>query len=150
MLFFLSSLLLMEVLGYYPAVRSLIGGVYAWTGCSAPPHGGITQFSQYLRSPTCEPGLKNLALLTMGSILIQLAPRFTAAEVVTHMSWRRASIAKNVLVLAHRASTDHPRHGLGLCPAAFDRARSTGPLLSSGHLSRPGPVIRAALSSRSC
>jgi raffinose/stachyose/melibiose transport system permease protein len=95
----LPSLLLIGVFSYYPAVRSLIGGFYQWNGFSPPAYAGITQFRQYLQAPTFGTEVKNIAVLTGGSILITLVSQFTAAEVVTHMPKRAASIAKYLLVL---------------------------------------------------
>ena len=48
----LPSLLLIGVFSYYPAVRSLIGGFYQWNGFSPPTYAGVSQFRQYLQSPT--------------------------------------------------------------------------------------------------
>jgi raffinose/stachyose/melibiose transport system permease protein len=95
----LPSLLLIGVLSYYPAVRSLIGGFYQWNGFSPPTYAGITQFEQYLQSPTFGTEVKNIAILTAGSILITLVAQFTAAEVVMHMPKRAGTIARYVLVL---------------------------------------------------
>lgn len=95
----LPSLLLIGVFSYYPAVRSLIGGFYAWNGFSAPTYAGISQFKQYIQSPPFGAEVKNIAILTGGSILITLVSQFTAAEVVTHMPKRAAGIARYVLVL---------------------------------------------------
>jgi raffinose/stachyose/melibiose transport system permease protein len=95
----LPSLLLIGVFSYYPAVRSLIGGFYQWNGFSPPTYAGISQFRQYLQSPTFGPEIKNLGILVGGSILITLVSQFTAAEVVTHMPRRAAVVAKYVLVL---------------------------------------------------
>jgi raffinose/stachyose/melibiose transport system permease protein len=95
----LPSLLLIGVFSYYPAVRSLIGGFYQWNGFSAPTYAGISQFKQYLQSPTFGMEVKNLAILVGGSIAITLIAQFTAAEVVTHMPRRLATIAKYVLIL---------------------------------------------------
>jgi raffinose/stachyose/melibiose transport system permease protein len=93
------SLLLIGVFSYYPAVRSLIGGFYQWNGFSPPAYAGISQFRQYLQSPTFGGEAKNIAILVGGSILITLVSQFTAAEVVIHMPKRAAAIAKYVLVL---------------------------------------------------
>jgi raffinose/stachyose/melibiose transport system permease protein len=95
----LPSLLLIGVFSYYPAVRSLIGGFYQWNGFSAPVYAGISQFKEYLQSPTFSTELKNIAVLTGGAILISLVSQFTAAEIVTRMPPRASSIAKYVLVL---------------------------------------------------
>jgi raffinose/stachyose/melibiose transport system permease protein len=95
----LPSLALIGVFSYYPAVRSLIGGFYQWNGFTPPTYAGISQFKQYLQSPTFSPEVKNLAFLTVGSILITLFSQFTAAEIVTHMPPRAGAIAKYVLVL---------------------------------------------------
>jgi len=95
----LPSLLLIGVFSYYPAVRSLIGGFYAWNGFSPPTWAGVSQFTQYLKSPTFGPELKNIAILTGGSIAITLVSQFTAAEVVMHMPPRASRVAKYVLVL---------------------------------------------------
>ena len=95
----LPSLLLIGVFSYYPAVRSLIGGFYQWNGFSAPTYAGVSQFRQYLQSPTFGMEVKNLAILVGGSIAITLVAQFTAAEVVTHMPRRAAAVAKYVLVL---------------------------------------------------
>src|SRR5689334_24351996 len=75
----LPSLLLIGIFSYYPAVRSLIGGFYAWNGFSPPTWAGVSQFTQYLKSPTFGPELKNIAILTGGSIAITLVSQFTAA-----------------------------------------------------------------------
>jgi raffinose/stachyose/melibiose transport system permease protein len=95
----LPSLLLIGVFSYYPAVRSLIGGFYQWNGFSPPTYVGVSQFKQYLQSPTFGTEVRNLAILVGGGVLITLVSQFTAAEVVTHMPKRAASIAKYVLVL---------------------------------------------------
>jgi ABC-type sugar transport system permease subunit len=95
----LPSLLLIGIFSYYPAVRSLIGGFYTWNGFSPPTWAGVSQFTQYLKSPTFGPELKNIAILTGGSIAITLVSQFTAAEVVTHMPPRASRITMYVLVL---------------------------------------------------
>src|SRR5437763_8071635 len=93
----LPSLLLIGVFSYYPAVRSLIGGFYQWNGFSAPVYAGVSQFTQYVKSPTFAPEAKNVAILVGGSILVTLVSQFTAAEIVAHMPRRAAAIAKYVL-----------------------------------------------------
>jgi ABC-type sugar transport system permease subunit len=95
----LPSLLLIGIFSYYPAVRSLIGGFYAWNGFSPPTWAGVSQFTQYLKSPTFGPELKNIAILTFGSIAITLVSQFTAAEVVMHMPPRASRVARYVLIL---------------------------------------------------
>ena len=95
----LPSLVLIGVFSYYPAVRSLIGGFYQWNGFSPPTYAGVSQFRQYLQSPTFGMEVKNLGILVGGSIAITLVAQFTAAEVVTHMPRRAAAVAKYVLVL---------------------------------------------------
>jgi ABC-type sugar transport system permease subunit len=95
----LPSLLLIGIFSYYPAVRSLIGGFYAWNGFSPPTYAGVSQFRQYLQAPTFGSEAKNLAILAGGSILITLVSQFTAAEIVTHMPRRTATVAKYLLVL---------------------------------------------------
>jgi len=95
----LPSLLLIGVFSYYPALRSLIGGFYAWNGFSPPTYAGISQFKQYLQAPTFGAEVENIAILTIGSILITLVSQFTAAEIVMHMPPRPGAIAKYVLVL---------------------------------------------------
>ena len=95
----LPSLLLIGVFSYYPAVRSLIGGFYQWNGFTPPTYAGISQFKQYVQSPTFGIEAKNIAILVGGSILITLVAQFTAAEVVTHMPRRAGAIARYVLVL---------------------------------------------------
>ncbi len=98
-LLLLPSLLLIGVFSYYPALRSLIGGFYTWNGFSAPAYSGVSQFREYVQSATFGPELKNIAILTGGSILITLVSQFTAAEIVTHMPQRAATVARYVLVL---------------------------------------------------
>jgi raffinose/stachyose/melibiose transport system permease protein len=95
----LPSLLLIGIFSYYPAVRSLIGGFYAWNGFSAPTYAGVSQFKEYLHSPTFGAEVKNIAILTFGSILITLVSQFTAAEIVTRMPKRAGTVARYVLVL---------------------------------------------------
>lgn len=95
----LPSLLLIGIFSYYPALRSLIGGFYTWNGFSPPVYSGITQFRQYIQAPTFGVEVKNIAILTGGSILITLVSQFTAAEVVTHMPRRSGTVAKYLLVL---------------------------------------------------
>ncbi len=95
----LPSLLLIGLFSYYPAVRSLIGGFYQWNGFTPPTYDGITQFRQYVQSPTFGGEAKNLAILVGGGILITLVSQFTAAEVVTHMPPRAGTVAKYLLVL---------------------------------------------------
>jgi raffinose/stachyose/melibiose transport system permease protein len=95
----LPSLLLIGLFSYYPALRSLIGGFYQWNGFTPPTYDGITQFTQYVQSPTFGTEAKNLAILVGGAILITLVSQFTAAEVVTHMPPRPGTVAKYLLVL---------------------------------------------------
>jgi len=95
----LPSLLLIGIFSYYPALRSLVGGFYQWNGFSPPVYAGVSQFRQYLQSPTFGVEAKNLAILVGGSILITLVSQFTAAEIVTHMPRRPANVAKYLLVL---------------------------------------------------
>ena len=95
----LPSLLLIGIFSYYPALRSLVGGFYQWNGFSPPTYAGVSQFRQYVQSPTFAPEAKNIAILVGGSILITLVAQFTAAEVVTHMPGRPGTVAKYLLVL---------------------------------------------------
>jgi len=95
----LPSLALIGVFSYYPAVRSLIGGFYEWNGFSPPTYAGVSQFKEYLQSPTFGTEAKNLAVLVGGSILITLVSQFTAAEIVMHLPSRAAALAKYLLVL---------------------------------------------------
>jgi ABC-type sugar transport system permease subunit len=95
----LPSLALIGVFSYYPAVRSLIGGFYEWNGFSPPTYAGVSQFKEYLQSPTFGTEAKNLAVLVGGSVLITLVSQFTAAEIVVHLPARAAAIAKYLLVL---------------------------------------------------
>jgi len=95
----LPSMLLIGIFSYYPALRSLVGGFYQWNGFSPPTFAGVSEFRQYLGSPTFGQELKNVAILTGGSILITLVSQFTAAEIVTHMPVRWSTIARYLLVL---------------------------------------------------
>lgn len=95
----LPSLLLIGVFSYYPAVRSLIGGFYAWNGFSPPTYAGISQFKQYIQSPTFGPEVTHVGILVLGSIAITLVSQFSAAEIVTHLPRRTARVVKYVLVL---------------------------------------------------
>ena len=95
----LPSLLLIGVFSYYPAVRSLIGGFYQWNGFSPPTYAGVSQFKEYIQSPTFGAEAKNLAVLVFGSVLITLVSQFTAAEIVSHLPRRVASVAKYLLVM---------------------------------------------------
>jgi raffinose/stachyose/melibiose transport system permease protein len=95
----LPSLLLIGVFSYYPALRSLVGGFYQWNGFTPPTFAGVSEFRQYLGSPTFGQELKNVAILLGGGILITLVSQFTAAEIVTHMPARWGTIARYVLVL---------------------------------------------------
>ena len=95
----LPSLLLIGVFSYYPAVRSLLGGFYQWNGFSPPTYAGISQFKQYIQAPNFSTEAKNIAILTVGSILITLVAQFTAAEIVMHMPRRAGDVAKYILVL---------------------------------------------------
>jgi len=95
----LPSLLLIGVFSYYPAVRSLIGGFYAWNGFSPPTYAGVSQFKQYIQSPTFATEMRHLLILVGGSIAITLVSQFTAAEIVTHLPARTGRVVKYVLVL---------------------------------------------------
>ena len=95
----LPSLLLIGVFSYYPALRSLVGGFYQWNGFSPPTYAGVSQFKSYVQSPTFGIEAKNLGILVGGSILITLVSQFTAAEIVSHLPRRAASVAKYLLVL---------------------------------------------------
>jgi raffinose/stachyose/melibiose transport system permease protein len=95
----LPSLLLIGIFSYYPALRSLVGGFYLWNGFSPPTFAGVSQFREYVRSPNFGMELRNIAILTGGSILITLVSQFTAAEIVTRMPKRAGTIARYVLVL---------------------------------------------------
>jgi raffinose/stachyose/melibiose transport system permease protein len=95
----LPSLLLIGLFAYYPALRALIGGFYQWNGFSTPKYDGISQFKQYVKSPTFAPEARNLVLLVIGSILITVVSQFVAAEVVSHLPKRASTIAKYLLTL---------------------------------------------------
>jgi raffinose/stachyose/melibiose transport system permease protein len=95
----LPSFLLIGVFSYYPAVRSLVGGFYQWNGFSPPTYAGVSQFKQYVQSPTFAVEAKNLAFLVVGTVLITLVSQFTAAEIVSHLPRRASSVAKYLLVL---------------------------------------------------
>jgi ABC-type sugar transport system permease subunit len=95
----LPSLLLIGLFAYYPALRSLIGGFYKWNGFSKPTYTGISQFKQYVNSPTFAPEARNLVLLVIGSILITLVSQFVAAEVVCHLPRKVSTVAKYLLTL---------------------------------------------------
>jgi len=95
----LPSLALIGVFSYYPALRSLIGGFYQWNGFSPPTYAGVSQFKEYVQSPTFGTEAKNLGILVGGSVLITLVSQFTAAEIVSHLPRRAASVAKYLLVL---------------------------------------------------
>ena len=95
----LPSLVLIGAFSYYPAVRSLIGGFYQWNGFSPPTYAGVSQFREYLDSPTFGIEAKNLAILVGGSILITLVSQFTAAEIVVRLPKRAGTVAKYLLVL---------------------------------------------------
>jgi len=95
----LPSLLLLGVFSYYPAVRSLIGGFYAWNGFSPPTYAGVSQFKQYIQSPTFSAEVAHVLILVAGSIAITLVSQFTAAEIVTHLPSKTGRVVKYVLVL---------------------------------------------------
>ncbi len=95
----LPSLVLIGVFSYYPAVRSLIGGFYQWNGFSPPSYAGVSQFREYVQSANFGTEARNIAILAGGSIAISLVSQFTAAEIVTHLPRRAATIARYVLVL---------------------------------------------------
>lgn len=95
----LPSLLLIGLLTYYPAVRSLIGGFYQSNGFSSPTYVGTAQFKGYVNSSTFSPEARNLGLLVVGSVLITLVSQFVAAEVVCHLPRRAGTAAKYVLTL---------------------------------------------------
>ena len=95
----LPSLLLIGVFSYYPAVRSLIGGFYQWNGFSPPTYAGISQFKQYIQSPTFGAEVTHVCILVVGSVAITLVSQFGAAEVVTHLPKRMGKVVKYVLVL---------------------------------------------------
>jgi raffinose/stachyose/melibiose transport system permease protein len=94
----LPSMLLIGIFSYYPAVKSLIGGFYAWNGFSPPSYVGFAQFNTYLHSVTFAPEVKNLAILVGGTILITVVAQFGAAEVVSHMPRRLGNVAKYILI----------------------------------------------------
>jgi raffinose/stachyose/melibiose transport system permease protein len=95
----LPSLLLIGVLAYYPALRSLIGGFYEWDGFSAPTFAGTSLFRQYFTSSTFEAEVRNLVVLVIGTILITLVSQFVAAEVVCHLPARISTVVKYLLTL---------------------------------------------------
>lgn len=91
-------MLLIGIFSYYPAVRSLIGGFYAWNGFSPPTYVGLAQFKEYLHSATFSAELRNLVVLVGGTILITVVSQFCAAEIVSHMPRRLGNVAKYVLI----------------------------------------------------
>ncbi len=95
----LPSLVLIGALAYYPAVKSLIGGFYAWNGFSTPKYAGLSQFSTYLRSSLFTTEARNLLLLFIGYILIAVVVQFSAAELVIHLRRKVATFAKYALVI---------------------------------------------------
>ncbi|HTW07050.1 MAG TPA: sugar ABC transporter permease [Acidimicrobiales bacterium] len=95
----LPSILLIGVFSYYPAVRSLIGGFYAWNGFSPPTYAGVSQFKQYVLSPTFGTEMRHVLILVAGNIAITLVSQFTAAEIVTRLPRRTGRVVKYLLVL---------------------------------------------------
>lgn len=96
---FLPSLLLIGLFSYYPALRSLIGGFYESNGFSPPQYVGLTQFEQYVTSPTISSEGRNLVLLVIGTICITVVSQFVAAEVVCRLPTRISSVGKYLLTL---------------------------------------------------
>jgi len=77
------SLLLIIVFSWYPAIQALVLSLFRWDGVNAPTYVGLENFQTYLNSGTISAQVKNVAILTIGSLVASLTFPLLAAELVS-------------------------------------------------------------------
>lgn len=98
--FLIPSVTLVVLFNYYPAVRSFIGSLTAWNGFNPPTFVGLANFINYFQQPVFWPEMRNIAVLSVGGVIIALAFPFLAAEVTLGLrSIRGQNITKYLLVI---------------------------------------------------
>ena len=96
---FVPSLLLICLFAYYPAIRGLVGGFTQWDGFGAAKFVGLANFRQYFTSLPFDAEIRNVFILIGGTIVINIASQFTAAEVVGSLRGRRQAVVKYLVAL---------------------------------------------------
>ena len=94
------SLLLIIAFSWYPALQALVLSFFSWNGVDAPSWIGLQNFQSYLSSDTLGDQVRNIAILGIGTLLIQMTAPLLAAELVFNMhSGRAAGIYRSLLVI---------------------------------------------------
>jgi raffinose/stachyose/melibiose transport system permease protein len=94
------SLLLIIGFAWYPAIQALVFSLFSWNGVDAPSWIGLQNFQDYLSSDTLGDQVRNIAILGIGSLVIQMTAPLLAAELVFNMhSSRAAGIYRALLVI---------------------------------------------------
>src|SRR5438067_8002053 len=74
------SLLVIIVFSWYPAMQALVLSFFHWDGVNAPTFVGLENFQTYLKSGTISAQIKNVSILTIGSLIASLSFPLLAAE----------------------------------------------------------------------
>lgn len=94
------SLLLIIAFAWYPALQALVLSLFSWNGVDAPSWAGLQNFQSYFSSDTLGDQVRNIAILGVGTLLIQMTAPLLAAELVFNMhSGRAAGIYRSLLVI---------------------------------------------------
>jgi ABC-type sugar transport system permease subunit len=96
---FAPSLALIGLFSYYPAIHGLIGGFTSWDGFGPSTYVGLQEFRTYVTSTPFLAEVRNVFLLIGGTIVINIASQFTAAEVVARLGGRFHNFIKYALAL---------------------------------------------------
>lgn len=94
------SLLVIIVFSWYPAIQALVLSLFRWDGVNPPTFVGLENFQTYLNSGSISAQLKNVSILTIGSLLASLSFPLLAAELVFNLRSQRAgTIYKSLMVV---------------------------------------------------
>ncbi len=94
------SLILIVGFSWYPAIQSLVLSFFTWDGVNSPAFVGLKNFADYIGSDTFGIQLGNIAILTVGSLIVSLIAPLLAAELVFNLrSQRAAGVYKALLVI---------------------------------------------------
>ncbi len=94
------SLLLVIAFSWFPALQALVLSLFNWDGVNPPAFIGLKNFHDYITSGTFGVQIGNIAILTIGSLIVSLiAPLLTAELVFNLRSGRAASVYKALLVV---------------------------------------------------
>ncbi len=94
------SLVMILAFSYYPAIRALYFSFFSWDGFNDPVFVGLRNFQTYLSNPNFGLEVRNIAILSCGSIIIAVTMPLLGAELIFNLRSRRAAaVYKPLLVI---------------------------------------------------